>query len=150
RALPARVESTRADKKGSHFEATTLLFHLTCLKSGGTGSGAHVAIAARRRRAAPLGKLLAAVPAAFAITCAAWGQAPPAGPPTGPPTGTAPPAGPPVAADLKAALDKADMGSPADLVKLADSGRTDAQFYAGVLYIFGRGGTARDPARGCA
>jgi TPR repeat protein len=60
------------------------------------------------------------------------------------------PAQPPVPADLQAALSQADAGKPGDLTKLADSGRSDAQAYAAVLYIFGRGGTAKDPVRGCA
>jgi len=53
-------------------------------------------------------------------------------------------------ADLKAALDKAAMGSPDALTALADSGRTDAQAYAGLLYVFGRGKIAPNPPRGCA
>src|SRR4051794_29562755 len=53
--------------------------------------------------------------------------------------------GPPIPPDLKAAMDKADSGSTGELVKLADSGRADAQLYAGVLFIFGRGAVARDP-----
>ena len=57
---------------------------------------------------------------------------------------------PPPAADLKAALDKADAGDPADLARLADQGRADAQYYAGVMYIFGRGKVAADGPRGCA
>jgi TPR repeat protein len=56
----------------------------------------------------------------------------------------------PIAPDLQAALNKADAGSADDLVRLADSGRPDAQTYAGVLFIFGRGSIAKDPARGCA
>jgi TPR repeat protein len=55
---------------------------------------------------------------------------------------------PDVAPDLRAAMDKADAGTPADLVALADSGRADAQYYAGVMYLSGRGVPA-DLARGC-
>jgi TPR repeat protein len=44
----------------------------------------------------------------------------------------------------------ADAGDPAPLVKLADSGDANAQYYAGVMYIFGRGKIAKDGARGCA
>jgi TPR repeat protein len=57
---------------------------------------------------------------------------------------------PPVPPDLKAAMAAADAGAPADLLKLADGGRADAQVYAGVMLLFGRGGVAKDPARGCA
>ena len=57
---------------------------------------------------------------------------------------------PPAAADLKAALDKAATGSPDALTALADSGRADAQAYAGLLFVFGRGKIAPDPPRGCA
>ena len=51
---------------------------------------------------------------------------------------------------LQAALQQADAGDPAPLVKLADGGDADAQYYAGVMYIAGRGKVARDPPRGCA
>jgi TPR repeat protein len=57
---------------------------------------------------------------------------------------------PPADADLKAALDKAATGSPEALTALADGGRADAQAYAGLLFIFGRGKIAPDPPRGCA
>jgi TPR repeat protein len=97
--------------------------------------GPHPAVSARSRRA--LGKAFAAALAMLAITCFAWAQ-------------QSPTSGPPPAADLQAALAKADSGAPGDLVKLADSGRADAQVYAGLLYISGRGGVARDPAKGCA
>ncbi len=53
-------------------------------------------------------------------------------------------------ADLKAALDKAAAGSPEALTALADGGRADAQAYAGLLFVFGRGKIAPDPPRGCA
>lgn len=53
-------------------------------------------------------------------------------------------------AALQAALQKADAGDPAPLVKLADAGDADAQYYAGVMYIAGRGAIASDPPRGCA
>ena len=56
---------------------------------------------------------------------------------------------PAVSPEVKAAMDKADAGHPADLIKLADAGRTDAQFYAGVMLIYGRNGVARDPKKGC-
>jgi TPR repeat protein len=56
----------------------------------------------------------------------------------------------PLPADLQAALKQADAGVPVDLLKLADSGRSDAQYYAAVMLISGRGGIARNPALGCA
>jgi TPR repeat protein len=55
-----------------------------------------------------------------------------------------------VPSELQAALAKADAGDPHELTKLADSGRADAQYYAGVMYLFGRGSIARDTKRGCA
>lgn len=60
------------------------------------------------------------------------------------------PAGPPLADDLRAALGQADAGQSEPLVRLADSGRGDAQAYAAILFIFGRGSIAADPPRGCA
>lgn len=61
----------------------------------------------------------------------------------------APAAPAPLPADLQAALKQADAGVPVDLLKLADSGRADAQYYAAVMLIFGRGGIARNPILGC-
>jgi TPR repeat protein len=58
-------------------------------------------------------------------------------------------AAPPVAADLRAAMDKADAADPAPLVALADSGRADAQYYAGLMFLSGRG-VPVDGQRGCA
>lgn len=57
---------------------------------------------------------------------------------------------PPPDADLKAALDKAAASSPDALVALADSGHADAQAYAGLLFVVGRGKIPADPPRGCA
>jgi TPR repeat protein len=51
--------------------------------------------------------------------------------------------------ELQAALDKAQAGEPADLVAKADAGDAEAQYYAGVLYLFGRPNVPRDPKRGC-
>jgi TPR repeat protein len=82
------------------------------------------------------GQLLAPALAAIALTTAVWGQQPPASS-----TSTAP--------DLAAAMTKADAGDPADLVALADSGRADAQYYAGMMFLSGRGAVPRDGARGC-
>jgi len=82
-----------------------------------------------------LGRLLAMTPALLVMGALAVAQ-----------TWTGPP---PVAPDLKAALDQADAGSTDALVRLADSGRGDAQAYAAVLFLSGRGGAAKDPARGC-
>lgn len=52
-------------------------------------------------------------------------------------------------AKISEALKKADAGDPTPLTALADSGDTAAQYYAGVMYIFGRGGIAKDLTRGC-
>jgi TPR repeat protein len=57
---------------------------------------------------------------------------------------------PPVSPELRDAMAKADAGDPSVLLKLADAGSADAQYYAGGMLIFGRGKVARDPARGCA
>lgn len=57
---------------------------------------------------------------------------------------------PAVGPELRAAMEKADSGDPAELLKLADAGAADAQFYAGTMLIFGRPKVPRDPARGCA
>jgi TPR repeat protein len=57
---------------------------------------------------------------------------------------------PPVAPDLQAALSKVDAGDPSALTALADAGRADAQVYAGMLFLRGRGSIQRDPPRGCA
>jgi TPR repeat protein len=57
---------------------------------------------------------------------------------------------PPVTPQLKAALDQADAGKPGDLVAMADAGGADAQYYAGVMFMFGRGTVAKDGPRGCA
>lgn len=62
----------------------------------------------------------------------------------------APWAEPPVSPEVKAAMDKASAGQPAELLALADAGRTDAEFYAGVMLIYGRGQVERDPKKGCA
>jgi TPR repeat protein len=57
---------------------------------------------------------------------------------------------PPVSPEVKAAMNKADMGQPGELIALADAGRTDAEFYAGVMLIYGHAGVMRDPKKGCA
>jgi TPR repeat protein len=88
-----------------------------------------------RRRSAALGRWVAVAPTLLAIGALAVAQ-------TWSP--------PPVAADLQAAMSQADAGQPEALLRLADSGRPDAQFYAAVMFITGRGGATRDPARGCA
>jgi TPR repeat protein len=74
-------------------------------------------------------------------------QTPPQTPAQTPSKAWTPPTPP---ADLKAALDKAATGSPEALTALADGGRADAQAYAGLLFVFGRGKIAPDPPRGCA
>jgi TPR repeat protein len=54
-----------------------------------------------------------------------------------------------LATDLRAAMDKADAGDSSALVALADSGRADAQYYAGLMFLSGRG-VPVDGQRGCA
>jgi uncharacterized protein len=56
---------------------------------------------------------------------------------------------PRVSPEVKAAMKQVDAGQPADLISLADSGRTDAQFYAGLMLIYGRGGVQPDARKGC-
>jgi TPR repeat protein len=51
---------------------------------------------------------------------------------------------------LEAAMKQAEAGDPAALVKLADGGDADAQYFAGVLYIFGGPKIPKDAERGCA
>lgn len=51
--------------------------------------------------------------------------------------------------ELQAALTKAQAGDTAPLLKLADEGDADAQYYAGELFLFGRGGAPKDGPRGC-
>lgn len=60
------------------------------------------------------------------------------------------PGQPAIPADLQAAMGKADAGDPAPLLALADTGRPDAQFYAGVMLLSGRGGVKADGPRACA
>jgi TPR repeat protein len=57
---------------------------------------------------------------------------------------------PQLSPEVKAALEKAAAGQPADLIALADAGRSDAEFNAGVMLIQGRGGVMPDPKKGCA
>ena len=52
--------------------------------------------------------------------------------------------------EVQAALQKADAGDPQPLTALADAGDAEAQYYAGLLYITGKGSIAKDPPRGCA
>jgi len=87
-----------------------------------------------RLRRLPTTRLLAPALAIVALTSTVWGQQ----------------GQPPVAPDLKAAMAKADAGTAADLVKLADSGRADAQYYAGLMFLSGSGAVPRDGTRGCA
>ena len=61
----------------------------------------------------------------------------------------APPKAPAVSPEVKAAMTKAEGGDTGELVKLADAGAADAQYYAGTLFLFGRPGVARDAACGC-
>jgi TPR repeat protein len=57
---------------------------------------------------------------------------------------------PQLSPEVKAAMEKAATGQPADLLALADAGRADAEFNAGVMLIQGRGGVMPDPKKGCA
>ena len=52
--------------------------------------------------------------------------------------------------ELQAALKAAQAGDPGQLVRMANGGDADAQYYAGVLYIFGGPKIPKDAARGCA
>lgn len=60
------------------------------------------------------------------------------------------PGAPPISAETAAALRKAGEGSTAELTRLADLGRDDAQVFAGTFLIFGARGYPKDGARGCA
>jgi TPR repeat protein len=75
--------------------------------------------------------------------------APAPGPaPTAAATGASTPTPPPP--EVQAALKQADAGDTKPLLKLADGGNHDAQYYAGVMYLFGRPSVPKDPAKGCA
>ena len=50
---------------------------------------------------------------------------------------------------LQISLTKAEAGNPAPLIALADAGDNDAQYYAGMMYVFGRGGVTKDGPKGC-
>ena len=52
--------------------------------------------------------------------------------------------------ELQAALKKAEGGDPGELVRLSNAGNADAQYYAGVLFIFGGPKVPKDAVRGCA
>lgn len=65
------------------------------------------------------------------------------------PTPAAAPA-PAPSPEVQAAMKKAEAGDPGPLVKLADGGNSEAQYYAGVLFIFGGKTIPKDPVRGCA
>jgi TPR repeat protein len=90
------------------------------------------------RRLAP-----AALAAGTILTCAPAALAAPATPP---PSWVEPAVSP----DVKAAMDKAQAGEPKELMALADMGRSDAEFYAGLMLIYGGKGVAADPKKGCA
>src|SRR5688572_22185354 len=57
---------------------------------------------------------------------------------------------PPPSPALQAALKTAQAGDAGPLLKLADGGDADAQYFAGVLFIFGSQALPKDTARGCA
>lgn len=60
------------------------------------------------------------------------------------------PVAPEASPAVQDALKKFDAGDAAPLIRLADGGDADAQYYAGLAYLFGRGAIAKNPARGCA
>jgi TPR repeat protein len=60
------------------------------------------------------------------------------------------PGQPPTSPEVEAALARARQGDTGDLIRLADAGRADAQYYVGPFYLFGVGGVAKDGAKGCA
>jgi TPR repeat protein len=60
------------------------------------------------------------------------------------------PGAPAASPETQAALKTAQAGDPAPLIKLADGGDADAQFYVGSLLIFGGPSIPKDPVRGCA
>jgi TPR repeat protein len=92
------------------------------------------------RRLAPAALLLACAPGPIALAADAKSPAPAPAPAW---------VEPPVSPDVKAAMGKADAGNPADIIALADKGRTDAEFYAGVMLIYGHAGVTRDAKKGC-
>lgn len=56
---------------------------------------------------------------------------------------------PPPSPELQAALKTAQGGDAGPLLKMADAGDADAQYFAGVLLIFGSKAVPRDAAKGC-
>lgn len=64
-------------------------------------------------------------------------------------TATGWPGQPPTSPEVEAALAKARAGNIADLTRLAEAGRPDAEFYLGDLMIFGTGGAPKDGVGGC-
>lgn len=98
--------------------------------------------------AAALGGALAALPAAAQQPAA---QQPAAkAPPAKAPPPAAAPARPALSPALTSALQAAETGDTAPLLKLADGGDTDAQYFAGVMFIFGSKTVPKDAKRGCA
>ncbi len=85
--------------------------------------------------------------ALIVLPSAGLAQSPPQSPPQSP--AQTPAAGPAPRPEIQAELKTAQAGDPGPLVKLADHGDADAQYYAGVLFIFGSGLIPKDPARGC-
>jgi TPR repeat protein len=66
------------------------------------------------------------------------------------PAQPSPAAAPAPSPQVQAAMKTAEAGDPAPLVKLADSGNSEAQYYAGVLFLFGGRTIPKDAVRGCA
>lgn len=57
---------------------------------------------------------------------------------------------PALSPQVTSALQAAEGGDTAPLLKLADAGDRDAQYFAGVMFIFGGKTVPKDAARGCA
>lgn len=52
--------------------------------------------------------------------------------------------------EVQQALKKVEAGDPSTLLALANAGNADAEYFAGVMYIFGGPTVPKDAARGCA
>lgn len=101
-----------------------------------------MAIPWRSGVAAAIGAALVALPPA------AEAQAPAKAP--APAAKAAAPARPALSPELTSALKAAEAGDTKALLKMADGGNADAQYFAGVMFIFGSKTVAKDARRGCA
>lgn len=93
------------------------------------------------------GSCSAMILAALAATPLPAGAQQPAARAPAPASTTARPA---VGPELTAALQAAEAGDTAPLLKLAEGGDADARYFAGVMFIFGSRTVAKDAKRGCA